>query len=252
MLKKDFHILEAFATGSIPRYTALKGYADLDIIVVLHYGKHTKGRLPSSVLQEVRDSLSGYITNVRKNGQAVTMYYKSWPSVDIVPATRIIDSIGNFVGYEIPNMTTEEWIYSKPKKHSKNMSTMVSICGSNFKQVITMIKWWNKKHGNYLQSYHIEVIALKAYLGLLSDMPWDVFLYFEKACELISNPLWYEESFVDSYLTYTNRLEVEKRLQTARDIARNAWHETYNANNNHEKGISKWRQIFGQEFPAYG
>jgi hypothetical protein len=77
LLKGDFEILDAFPSGSIPRYTAVRGYADLDVIVVLHYGKHIKGKKPSEVLKEVRDSLAQYRTNVRSNGQAVTLYFKT-------------------------------------------------------------------------------------------------------------------------------------------------------------------------------
>ena len=47
---------------------ALTGNADLDVFVVLHFGKHIKNKLPSQVLQSVQDSLGEY----RKNGQAVT------------------------------------------------------------------------------------------------------------------------------------------------------------------------------------
>jgi Second Messenger Oligonucleotide or Dinucleotide Synthetase domain len=85
LLKNDFQILEAFGTGSIPKFTALKGRADLDLMVVLHFGKHVRDKAPSIVLQDVRDSLSAYPTDVRKNGQAVTLYYDTWPNVDIRP-----------------------------------------------------------------------------------------------------------------------------------------------------------------------
>lgn len=53
LLKNDFEILDAFATGSIPRFTAVRGHADLDVMVVLHYGKHIKDKTPLAVLQQV-------------------------------------------------------------------------------------------------------------------------------------------------------------------------------------------------------
>ena len=46
LLENDFTILEAFPSGSIPRHTALRGYADLDVIVVLDYVKHIKNNQP--------------------------------------------------------------------------------------------------------------------------------------------------------------------------------------------------------------
>ena len=85
LLKNDFEILDAFSTGSIPKFTALKNRADLDVMVVLHYGKHVKDKTPTQLLESVRKPLSQYRTNVRKNGQAVTLHYDTWPNVDIVP-----------------------------------------------------------------------------------------------------------------------------------------------------------------------
>lgn len=39
LLSKNFEIIEAFASGSIPRFTALKDHSDVDVMVALHYGK---------------------------------------------------------------------------------------------------------------------------------------------------------------------------------------------------------------------
>ena len=38
ILSKDFEIIDAFPSGSIPRFTAITGYADLDVIVVYIMG----------------------------------------------------------------------------------------------------------------------------------------------------------------------------------------------------------------------
>jgi len=47
LLENTFEIVDSFPTGSIPRYTALKGSADLDVMVVLGllalYGLHSIG-----------------------------------------------------------------------------------------------------------------------------------------------------------------------------------------------------------------
>jgi tRNA nucleotidyltransferase (CCA-adding enzyme) len=55
LLKSNLTILDAFPTGSIAKFTAVKGHADLDVMVVLHYGNHCKDKRPSEVLQTVRD-----------------------------------------------------------------------------------------------------------------------------------------------------------------------------------------------------
>jgi tRNA nucleotidyltransferase (CCA-adding enzyme) len=68
LLGHTLTILDAFATGSIPKGTALKADADLDVMVVLHWSKHIKDKSPEQVLQDVRDALGEYETYVRRNG----------------------------------------------------------------------------------------------------------------------------------------------------------------------------------------
>ncbi|AUH70624.1 nucleotidyltransferase [Legionella sainthelensi] len=252
LLKKSLEVLDAFSSGSIPRYTALKEHADLDIIVVLHYSKYIKDKKPSEVLQEVRDTLGVYKTNVRKNGQAVTLYYETWPNVDIVPCCRNVDDKGNVTSYSIPDMNTETWIKSRPKSHASNINLRSSHCGENFRKLITMIKHWNKTHGSYLQSYHIEALCLETFYVPMKDLSWEIFTFFDTASKLIDRYLWYEGDVVDNYLNYETRQEVKRRLESARDKASTAWWWTYGNKNNNEEAIKIWRQIFGDKFPRYG
>jgi hypothetical protein len=253
LLKGDFEILEAFATGSIPRLTALKAHADLDVIVVLHYGKHIEGRLPSQVLQDVRDALGEYRTGVRKNGQAVTLHYDSWPDVDIVPVSRSVNSDGSVSHYNVPDMNTESWIVSRPRKHANNIVSKAKACGIRFRHIIRMAKHWNRTHSDLMTSYHIEALALQIFSDdELTDYAWEVFQFFDRAITLVTSSLWYEGAYADAYLDYDTRQEVLKRLTTARDRARSAWHKTYGTNNDVEGAVTIWRQIFGDKFPAYG
>jgi hypothetical protein len=252
ILGNTFSILEAFPSGSIPKYTALKDHADLDVIVALHYSKHIKGKSPKDVLQSVQDCLAEYKTNVRKNGQAVTLYYKTWPNVDVVPVSRYEDNNGNITHYNVPDSNTGVWIPSRPKNHANAIETKSSECGTNFRRIIKMIKWWNRCHSNYLQSYHIEVLALKVFDGNLDDTPWHVFQFFEKARALLQSSLFYDLGYVDDYLSYSDRQEVIMRLDTAISKSGNAWHCTYDKNSDHKTAIQIWRQIFGERFPTYG
>lgn len=251
-LGKSFNILEAFSTGSIPKYTALKEHADLDVMVALHYGKHIEGKTPTEVLQNVRDALAEWRTGVRKNGQAVTLYYKTWPNVDIVPVSRTTDDNGNVLHYNVPDSNTNLWIKSKPKTHASTIETKSSECGYNFRRIIKMIKHWNRIHSDYLQSYHIEVLALNVFDGNLDDTPWNVFQFFDKARPLLTSNLWYDIGFVDEYLNWSDRQEVLKRFDTAIDKTRLAWHKTYADNNDHKGAIEIWKYMFGDKFPAYG
>jgi hypothetical protein len=252
LLGNSFEILETFATGSIPRFTALRNASDVDVMVALHYGKHIENKTPTQVLQSVRDALSEYRTGARKNGQAVTLYYKTWPNVDIVPVSRSVDSSGNVSHYNVPNSNTDTWIKSRPKQHSANIDSKASTCGPNFRRIIKMAKHWNSHHGDFLQSYHIEVLVWTMFAENLGDTPWFVFKFFDNASALLQNYVWYEDAFVDEYLTPTDRAEARKRVAGAIDTARSAWYKTYGGNNDHEGAINLWRQLFGGAFPAYG
>jgi hypothetical protein len=252
LLKGKMAILEAFPTGSIPRYTALRGRSDLDVVAVLHYGKHVKDKRPSEVLQAVRDALAEYRTNVRKNGQAVTLYYGTWPNVDVVPAVRIVDGAGNATHFHIPNASTEEWINSNPRAHAAAIEARASVSGPLFRQLIKMMKHWSSEHGDYLQSYHLEVMALRALTGALNDAPWDAFQFFDGVHTMIQTPLWHDGSFADDYLNYSDRDAVRNRLEAAVAKARDAWYQTYPPRDNDKAAIELWRQVLGTAFPAHG
>lgn len=252
-LEKSFDIIDSFATGSIPKYTALrKPDPDVDVMVVLHYGKHIKDKKPSEVLQDVRDVIGTSYSNVRKNGQAVTVFYKTWPNVDVVPVAAVENDDGSVNHYLVPNMNSETWIKSRPRAHSTSIADRASSYGPEFRRIIKMMKWWNLKHGEYLQSYHIEVLALKILISSFSDYPWNVCQFFKSACELVANRLWYEDNWVDDYLSYTDRQEALKRLETARGKSLSAWHESYKENPSSSEAKRLWTQVFGSEFPTNG
>jgi hypothetical protein len=252
LLENHFEIVEAFPSGSIPRFTAVRSYADVDVIVALHYGKHIKDRKPSAVLQSLRTALAKYETSVRQNGQAVTLRFETWPNVDIVPANQVTDGQGNVTSYSIPDSSKEQWLYSRPKTHSQNIEKRSSTAGASFRKIIKMVKWWDHKHSATLQSFHLEVIALSALTTSLNDMPWDVFSYFNNAASLAQSGMLYEGSYADAYLDYTARREATSRLEKARDIARDAWYATHGTNSDRRGAIDKWRVLFRDQFPTYG
>jgi hypothetical protein len=251
LLGGKFKVVDTFSSGSIPKFTALREHADLDIMLVLHFGKHIHGKSPTQVLQAVRDSIS-YKTTVRKNGQAVTLHYATWPSVDIVPVCYVHTGDNIPTHYCVPDANMGIWIDSNPKTHAKAIQVKASECGENFRRIIKFAKHWSKGHSNYLQSYHIEVLALRIFDGPMNDITWDAFRFFDQAIPLLRNSIWNEWSHVDNYLSANDRLEVIKRLETARGVALAAWSHTYDGKFYHATAIGMWREIFGNKFPNYG
>lgn len=149
----------------------------------IYWEAYIKDKQPSEVLGSVRDCLAQYRTNVRCNGQAVTLYYKTWPNVDIVPVSRSENDASEerYGTINVPDMNTETWIKSQPVRHKNEMNARNSSFGVEFKRIVKMIKWWNHLHSSYLQSFHIEVLALKILYGTFSDYPWNIYRFFDKA-----------------------------------------------------------------------
>jgi hypothetical protein len=250
-LGKSFDIIEFFSTGSIPKFTALKDHADLDVMVALHWSKHIKDKTPAQVIQLVRDALAQWRTGVRKNGQAVTLTYTTWPNVDVVPVyqTKSGDVVQH---YNVPDINRGIWIPARPKQFAATIEDKSTECGYNFRRIIKMMKHWNRIHSDYLQSYHIEVLALKALSGNLDETPWKVFQFFKDAQGWLAGPVHHDTGFADEYLSWNDRQEVLQRFKTAEELARAAWYSTHGTNTDHEAAIAKWRQIFGDKFPTYG
>ncbi|MEG8281061.1 nucleotidyltransferase [Streptomyces sp. AHA2] len=243
-------VLDAFSMGSIPRYTALKGYADLDIIAVLHYEQHIKGRLPSTVLGNVKRALGPGAGSVRRNGQAVTMRFQSWPDIDVVPAVRVTNDSGEVTHYEIPDMNREIWLETKPHKHTRDVNSKAESHGLKFRQVIKFIKDWNRRQSISLQSYHLEVIALKTPTDWKS-YDWSVLQWFSHAKSQLYS-CWHEGNDVSAYLTADRAYLVQQQINQAYTAALNAWYATSGPNPNQAAAIREWKSIFGQRFPSYG
>jgi len=251
-LSKDFTIVEAFSTGSIPKFTALKNSADVDIMVALHYGKHIKDKTPTQVLQTVRSSLAEWKTGSRRNGQAVTLSYVTGPNADIVPVSQVTDSQGAVLYYNVPDSNTDNWIPSKPKELATAIESKSSECGYMFRRLIKMMKHWSRNHSDYLQSYHIEVLALNTISGMQDDLTWNILQFWTEARKLLEGCLYYDTGLADDYLSWPDRQEALKRFDTAISLAKSAWYLTYDKNNDEKGAIALWKQMFGDKFPSYG
>lgn len=172
-------------------------------IAVLHYGQHINGKSPKQVLESVQEALSGYTRMVKKNGQAVTLYYDSWPNVDIVPASRFVNDDGTVKHYKIPDMTRGRWLQSRPRAHT----TAMAEASVRQRELVRMIKTWNREHSELMQSYHIEVLVLSL-PDVTQGWPFEVHYFFEHAVEMIDTALYHPNGTpgrVDDYLDHETR-----------------------------------------------
>lgn len=253
LLENRFNVIDTFAGGSIPKYTALRNHADLDVFVVLHYGIHCKGKKPSEVLLEVRQALAAK-PRVRRNGQAVTLTYAGFPDVDVVPVfftSHDGERYEDALYLNVPDMNTETWIRSTPKLHSDRIDAAAIAYGAVFRRAIKMMKHWNWRHGDILRSFHIEVLALTAMTAAnFSGISFAMYKFFSVISEHVLVPLHYEDGRVDEYLSAIDRQTLLNRLNQVKENALQAWLDAFLGN--HEASITRWRNIFGEEFPTYG
>jgi hypothetical protein len=247
LLGSKFEILDIFPTGSLMRGTGLKGSSDVDVMLVLHYGKHIKEKTPVQVLEMVREALSEYNAQiVKKNGQAVTLYFKSWPNVDIVPTKRVTSGISYIL--QIPDSNTGRWITTDPKAHDGAMSRIPNRC----RQLVRMVKCWNQAHSDYFQSFHIEQVALQTTsthdgpVWEQSAWPWAIHMFFEKAIELTG-----PSTTISAAYELEEWKQIRARLDRAKQLSLDAWYAIH-TKNDVEKAVARYRILFGDKFPAYG
>ena len=113
---------------------------------------------------------------------------------------------------------------------------------------LNAIKEWNRRQDVRMQSYHIEVIALKMATSC-GDHSWAIRQWFEAAKQNV-NFCWHANADVSAYLAWDRAARVSAQLQAASNLANSAWYSAYN--NNHQQAITQWRSLFGQKFPTYG
>ncbi len=218
------------------------------MLVALHYTQHIKDHLPSSVLATVKTALGPGAGAVRRNGQAVTMRFQTWPNVDVVPASQIGDGYGKVIGYTIPDMNRETWLRTNPPEHARRMADAAGELGPHFRRVVKMLKDWNRRQNVSLQSYHLEVMALKL-ATTWDDHSWPLYQWFQNAQNLVGT-CWHDGQDVSIYLQGEQVQRALAQLQDTASVASTAWYAAYT--NDHRQAIGAWRSVFGQRFPHYG
>jgi hypothetical protein len=173
----------------------------------------------------------------------VTLYFKSWPNADIVPAVRINDQ----AYFEIPNMNDGTWVRTEPKSHDLLMSGL----HVRARQLVLLIKYWNRAHSGYIQSFHIEKVTLAmpdswARTWNEDDWCWALCQFFEKAIEMTEAP----KPISDEYES-AEWLELRNRLMRGHGLAREAWSAIYHKNNV-KFAVDRLKVLFDDSFPNYG
>jgi Second Messenger Oligonucleotide or Dinucleotide Synthetase domain/Adenylyl/Guanylyl and SMODS C-terminal sensor domain len=135
--------------GSYGRKTAIDGVSDLDMVFELpveDYERYKKleGNGPSTMLQEVRNSLLKRYpkSDVQADGQIVAVNFVGY-RVEVLPA--FLDENGDYIYGDTNDGGT--WKLTKPRPEIKAVNDLNSATNGNLKDACKMLRAWKNKVG---------------------------------------------------------------------------------------------------------
>jgi len=218
-------VIDDFLTGSYARSTMIGplSEADIDIFVVLdpkyyyHYNGQNGG--PAGLLDYTKRTLRKTYTrtpDISRNGQAVTIRFKDFV-VDVVVG---FNRKGG--GYIMANAVNNRWLETDPKKHVAIISNANKMHGGGLVPLIKMLKGWNKTHGAFFRSFHIEVLALEILDNVrISDFSSGARFFFDRARTIVKgknlDPAGYGDDvggYIDTFDKVTDAISRRTRSIT--------------------------------------
>lgn len=144
-----------FMFGSYTRGTILPRkvdeYSDIDYMVIF---KNPNGYKPQTLLNYLRGFAKKYYSTSEIHQDHPTMVLElQHIKFELVPAKK--DWLGNLY---IPSRLShfEEWIMTDPNSFNEKLTKANTSNSSKIKPLVRLMKYWNRKNGDYLSSYDLE------------------------------------------------------------------------------------------------
>jgi hypothetical protein len=265
-LNAKLWVANTFLTGSYARQTMIRPPSDIDLFVVLDYSKHGQDYYhgyngEQNALERFHSILKECYpyTPIRKDHPAVHLDFSTY-GFDVIPA---FNRTGG--GYVIPNPAGAGWISTNPQKHADRTTAMNKATGGYSVPLVKMLKAWNRLHYEKLTGFHLEMMLADAWPTSWSSISYSTqpvaYSSFSDAAAALfpalSSKLQYSMQdpagvgdSIDGYLSWDDRTRTRQRLDSAAQEAHIALRHA--ARGDHYSAITKWRDIFGDPFPAYG
>ncbi len=246
-----FEVLDTFLTGSYRRSTMIAplAQADVDVFIILD-PSYFRQNTPQSLLERVREQLRATYPKtprISKNGQAVTITFTDF-RMDVVPGFHRQGG-----GYLIPDATGDRWISTDPKRHVEIWSSANQAHNGDLVPLLKMLKAWNRTHSEFFRSFHLEALTLAVLNNVtISDFPSGVRYVFEHARTAFTRPVLDPAGYggnLGDYVDMITGAEIANRLESAHQRARDA--EIRITQDRIDLAFERYRQIFGDYFPAY-
>jgi len=258
---KKVHI-DTFLSGSYKRDTAIRPRIidgkltkpDIDIIVVTN---HSLNDGPKDVISLLRDTLSeaDYDFVDPPNTRSVGIYTDK-VEMDVVP---IIAPWGMDSTLYIPDKKLGEWLVTNPPQHTLWTTKINDASGGTFKPLVKLFKWWRRENPTISKrpkGFVIECIVAEnmkygedSYEDLFLDTLENIVNKYAISILLeivphISDP-GVPSNSVTSGMSFDAFKGFYNKVKEHLEIGRNAQKEE-----DSEKELKLWRQIFGERFPA--
>ena len=250
----DSETLHSLYVGSYGRGTAIHT-SDIDIVVELPWTEYSKynsysGNGQSALLQAVRNSLlKTYSTSrIGADGQVVDIMFSDGVKFEVVPAFKYSDDSGYC--YADTN-NGGSWKSMNPKLEILTFNGRNSITNGNLKRLCQMMRAWNATKCVLMPGILIDTLAYrfmqqyeyadKSY----SYYDWMSRDFFQYMVEVSNQDYWLKPgSNQRVYAKYGFKREAEEARAKCLDAL-----EYYNKNYNYLWN-DKWREIYGNKFPA--
>lgn len=255
-LLKTFDVKRATRIGSHWKGTAIRGYSDVDYLVVMtrdEARKWARDSNSSTLVNRIRADLQARFTStsVRRDGQAVVVNFEQGQlAVDVVPA--IFGSFATAPRYHIPS-GDGGWIETSPEGQRKLLLINNAKSGAKLIPLIRLLKWWARSRDATLplSSYYLETFLLG--LTIPVAIPYSravadaLMLLDKRRCAGAQDPLSLSRNLIAAVATTNQLSAVLAILAPAAARARDA--VAAEAAGNHLEALRLWSIVFNHEFP---
>jgi hypothetical protein len=244
-----------FISGSYGRRTAIRPLNDIDLFVILDRRIHADVYPPTSpehCLQKVQRALAAAYPGksaAKLQGRSVNIEFQGTGiGYDVVPAFAVSGDM-----YMIPDRDRRSWINTDPERHWAACTAANERAGGKLHPLIKLAKQWNQEHGRILRSFHIEVMAYRAFGAPPPSYPAGLaalFDYLAQAVMLACPDPAAVGPNIDAGMTSQERSQAQHALRHAGARA----HEAIEHDRQGHLGMAHaiWHELLGNVYPARG
>ena len=187
---------------------------------------------------------------MHKNHEAATLKLKSYTwNFDIVPCFY---TDTNF--YLIPN-GNGNWKKTDPRIDNERATSINQKHNGRLLELIRLTKYWNNRKVTIkMGSYLLECMILNRYKDKDTSKNWWIDLEFRNLLKYLSSTILQEVNDPKGIQGNLNTFCYNDRCKISNALL-NAYNKAVEASNfestDQKKAITKWREIFGDDFPEY-